>query len=65
MAVVDSHPPHTADSEDTGHYAPDVPVYSAIFPNATAEFPFPEATYVAIGKDFYALSANMPPGTDL
>ncbi|KAJ9093860.1 hypothetical protein QFC21_006233 [Naganishia friedmannii] len=27
-------------------------------------FPFPEATYVAIGKDFYALSANMPAGTD-
>ncbi|KAJ9114075.1 hypothetical protein QFC22_005895 [Naganishia vaughanmartiniae] len=53
-----------ADSEDTGFSVPDVPVYSAIFPNATAAFPFPEATYVAIGKDFYALSANMPAGTD-
>ncbi len=55
----------TADSEDRGYLAPGVQVENATFPAATAAIPYPEATVIGIGKDFYALSANFPDGTPL
>lgn len=35
----------------------------AVFPEATADVPAPEATSISIGNDFYALSGNLPKGT--
>jgi len=53
----------SADSEDRAFIAPDVQVINATFPPPTATIPVPEASYIGIGRDFYALSANFPSGT--
>ncbi|KAJ9121284.1 hypothetical protein QFC24_004620 [Naganishia onofrii] len=52
-----------ADSEDRGYIQPGVAVINSSFPAATTDIPFPEANTVGIGKDFYALSSNLPKGT--
>ncbi|KAJ9094739.1 hypothetical protein QFC21_005897 [Naganishia friedmannii] len=52
-----------ADSEDRGYIQPNVAVINSSFPAATTDIPFPEAHTVGIGKDFYALSSNLPKGT--
>ncbi|ORY31073.1 hypothetical protein BCR39DRAFT_593571 [Naematelia encephala] len=52
-----------ADSEDRGTVDLSVQVENSTFPNVTATVPYPEATLDLIGEDFYALSANLPPGT--
>lgn len=36
---------------------------NATFPAPTAEVPVPEADHIFIGRDFYALSGNLPDGT--
>lgn len=38
-------------------------VMNATFPDPTDAFPQPEAEYIFIGRDFYALSGNLPAGT--
>jgi len=44
---------------------PDVQVIEADFGPVSELVPFPEASVVGIGKDFYALSSNLPKGTML
>lgn len=52
-----------ADSEDHGHVDLSYQVFNETFPAPTADTPAPEADSVAIGRDFYALSGNLPQGT--
>ncbi|CAK9781613.1 hypothetical protein CC85DRAFT_314754 [Cutaneotrichosporon oleaginosum] len=54
-----------ANSEDRATLDLDVAVMDAEFPPPTPAVPAPEASAIRIGRDFYALSANLPPGTDL
>ncbi len=51
------------DTEDATFVDTSYAVYNDTFPPISAEFPYPEASAVGIGKDFYALSANLPEGT--
>jgi len=52
-----------ADSEDRAHLDLCYEVYNSTFPPPTDTVPVPEASSIAIGRDFYALSANLPAGT--
>jgi hypothetical protein len=52
-----------ANSEDRAHVDLAYPVYNATFPAPTADVPVPEADDISIGRDFYALSGNLLPGT--
>jgi hypothetical protein len=40
-----------------------VDVGHAVFPPSSPDFPYPEAERITIGRDWYALSANLPSGT--
>ncbi|KAJ2962019.1 hypothetical protein NQZ79_g2828 [Umbelopsis isabellina] len=51
------------DTEDHSVYTPQYPVVNATFPSATNITPWPEATNVSIGREFYSLSGNLPTGT--
>jgi hypothetical protein len=53
----------TADSEDRAHLDLSYQVMNATFPAPTADVPIPEASVISIGRDFYALSANLLSGT--
>jgi hypothetical protein len=53
-----------ANSEDRGTLDLSVDVMDATFPEPTADVPAPEAEAIKIGRDFYALSGNLPNGTD-
>lgn len=57
--------PFLANSQDHGIIRPDVKVIQADFGPVSELVPFPEANVVGIGKDFYALSSNLPKGTRL
>lgn len=61
--IVDSRSQRKADSEDRTHIDLSLPVGHAKFPKRTPAFPYPEAERVFIGRDWYALSANLPAGT--
>ncbi|KAM0286486.1 hypothetical protein ACHAQH_000912 [Verticillium albo-atrum] len=51
-----------ANSQDCATVDLDVKVMNATFPEPIALFPNPEADYIFIGRDFYALSGNLPAG---
>ncbi|KAK5061444.1 hypothetical protein LTR84_007987 [Exophiala bonariae] len=52
-----------ANSADRATIDLDVKVVNATFPPANPIFPNPEADHIFIGRDFYALSGNLPTGT--
>ncbi|AFR97105.1 hypothetical protein C343_05260 [Cryptococcus neoformans C23] len=52
-----------ANSEDRATLDLSYEVMNATFPAPTAEVPVPEADHIFIGRDFYALSGNLPDGT--
>ncbi|KIR53357.1 hypothetical protein I315_03947 [Cryptococcus gattii Ru294] len=52
-----------ANSEDRATIDLSFEVMNATFPAPTADVPVPEADHIFIGRDFYALSGNLPPGT--
>ncbi|KNX50054.1 hypothetical protein CNBG_9274 [Cryptococcus deuterogattii R265] len=52
-----------ANSEDRATIDLSFEVMNATFPAPTAEVPVPEADHIFIGRDFYALSGNLPAGT--
>ncbi|SPO01599.1 uncharacterized protein DNG_04272 [Cephalotrichum gorgonifer] len=52
-----------ANSEDRGTVDLSVAVMNATFPKPSAQVPNPEADHIFIGRDFYALSGNLPAGT--
>ena len=52
-----------ANTQDRGFVDLSVPVLKSDFPPPTVNVPNPEATRVSIGRDFYALSGNLPAGT--
>ncbi|EAL19064.1 hypothetical protein CNBH1660 [Cryptococcus deneoformans B-3501A] len=52
-----------ANSEDRATIDLSYEVMNATFPAATEEVPVPEADSISIGRDFYALSGNLPDGT--
>lgn len=52
-----------ANTQDRGFIDLSIPVIKSEFPPPTLNVPNPEATRVFIGRDFYALSGNMPAGT--
>ncbi|KAH7411457.1 hypothetical protein BKA64DRAFT_773122 [Cadophora sp. MPI-SDFR-AT-0126] len=52
-----------ANTQDRGFVNLSVPVLKSDFPPPTVNVPNPEATRVSIGRDFYALSGNLPAGT--
>lgn len=51
-------------SEDNAVYDPQFQYVNATFPPKTTIRPWPEATNISIGRDFYLLSGNLLPGTD-
>ena len=53
----------TANSQDRGFVDTNVQVFNATFPPPTANVPNPEASRIQIGRDYYALSGNLPKGT--
>jgi len=54
-----------ANSEDRAHLQLDAPGSNVTFPPPTDALPYPEATSIGIGEQFYALSANLPNGTPM
>lgn len=52
-----------ANSQDRAYIDRNVQVLNATFPPPTANVPNPEASRIQIGRDFYALSGNLPEGT--
>ncbi|KAH8602060.1 hypothetical protein B0O99DRAFT_499955 [Bisporella sp. PMI_857] len=54
-----------ANTQDRGFIDLSIPVIKSEFPPPTVNVPNPEATRVSIGRDFYALSGNLPAGTSL
>ena len=52
-----------ANSEDRATVDLGVAVMNATFPAPSREKPNPEADHISIGRDFYALSGNLPAGT--
>jgi hypothetical protein len=52
-------------SEDFGRLNLNVEIGNASYPNATASTPYPQASAVTIGRDWYALSSNFPSDTKL
>lgn len=52
-------------SEDFGRLNAQVTIGNASYPNATASTPYPQASAVSIGRDWYALSGNFPSDTKL
>ncbi|KAL1882170.1 hypothetical protein Daus18300_000655 [Diaporthe australafricana] len=52
-----------ANSQDRATLDLSVPVMNATFPEPTDAVPQPEAESIFIGRDFYALSGNLPAGT--
>ncbi|GMK56154.1 hypothetical protein CspeluHIS016_0212100 [Cutaneotrichosporon spelunceum] len=52
-----------ANSEDRATLDLSVEIMQAEFPAPTPDVPAPEADHIAIGRDFYALSGNLPEGT--
>ncbi len=52
-----------AGSEDRATVDLQFEVINATFPAPTTTVPNPEAAHISIGRDFYALSGNLPPGT--
>ncbi|KAJ9118457.1 hypothetical protein QFC24_006103 [Naganishia onofrii] len=53
-----------ANSQDHGFLAPNVQVVNLTFPEPTQLVPQPEAAHIAIGRDWYRLSGNLPEGTE-
>jgi hypothetical protein len=58
-------PLHLANSEDRGLLELNQQVANVTFPAPTPLVPYPEAEHIGIGRDFYALSQNLPDGTTL
>ncbi|KAL2287965.1 hypothetical protein FJTKL_04724 [Diaporthe vaccinii] len=54
-----------ANSQDRATLDLSVQVMKATFPDPTEAVPQPEADSILIGRDFYALSGNLPAGTSL
>ncbi|KAF7551869.1 hypothetical protein G7Z17_g4714 [Cylindrodendrum hubeiense] len=52
-----------ANSQDRSSVDLNVEVMNSTFPEPTENVPNPEANHVFIGRDFYALSGNLPSGT--
>lgn len=52
-------------SEDFGRLNSQVAIGNALYPNATASTPYPQASAVTIGRDWYALASNFPSDTKL
>lgn len=52
-----------ANSEDRASVNLSVKVMNATFPAPTENVPNPEADHIFLGRDFYALSGNLPRGT--
>lgn len=52
-------------SEDYGRLNANVQIGNASYPNATASTPYPQASAVSIGRDWYALAGNLPSDTKL
>uniref|UniRef100_A0A0D2XRG6 Beta-glucuronidase C-terminal domain-containing protein n=1 Tax=Fusarium oxysporum (strain Fo5176) TaxID=660025 RepID=A0A0D2XRG6_FUSOF len=53
-----------ANSQDRGTVDLRVKVMNATFPKPSPDIPNPEADHIYIGRDFYALSGNLPMGTE-
>ncbi|KAH6873462.1 hypothetical protein B0T10DRAFT_416446 [Thelonectria olida] len=52
-----------ANSQDRASVDLNVKVMNSTFPPPSKNVPNPEADHIFIGRDFYALSGNLPPGT--
>ncbi|KAF4963182.1 hypothetical protein FSARC_8760 [Fusarium sarcochroum] len=52
-----------ANSQDRATIDLNVKVINSTFPESTDNVPNPEADHIFIGRDFYALSGNLPTGT--
>ncbi|KAJ3525242.1 hypothetical protein NM208_g11724 [Fusarium decemcellulare] len=52
-----------ANSQDRSTVDLGIKIMNSTFPEPTENVPNPEADHNFIGRDFYALSANLPPGT--
>lgn len=52
-----------ANSQDRASVDLNAKVMNSTFPEPTKNVPNPEADHIFIGRDFYALSGNLPPGT--
>lgn len=50
-------------TEDRTRVVLNVPVWDRSIPPPTDQIPYHEANAVTVGRDFYALSSNLPPGT--
>jgi hypothetical protein len=51
-------------TEDNANFDPQLKYVNDTFPPKTAIKPWPEASKISIGRDFYLLSGNLPAGTD-
>lgn len=66
LAIRTGQPPSIrvgGNTEDHSLYAPQYPVVNDTFPPATNITPWPEATNISVGREFYSLSGNFPAGT--
>ncbi|KAG5638578.1 hypothetical protein H0H81_011798 [Sphagnurus paluster] len=52
-----------ADSEDHTFFRSDVDFQEAVFPDPTANTPYPEAASLVVGDSYYATTRFLPPGT--
>ncbi|GBE78909.1 predicted protein [Sparassis crispa] len=54
-----------ADSEDHTVWSPTMTVNQDLFPPSNAITPYPEATYITVGNEYYTLSRWLPAGTHM
>ena len=54
-----------ADSEDHSFWSPTVTINEDLFPPPNTITPFPEATQITVGDEYYALSRFLPSGTHM
>ncbi|TDL25597.1 glycoside hydrolase family 79 protein, partial [Rickenella mellea] len=52
-----------ANSEDHTNFNPNVQFSQAIFPAFTAQTPYPEASSIVVGNQYYQIASHLPPGT--
>lgn len=66
FAEITGQPPRIrvgADSEDHTTWSPTVTINEDQFPTSNSITPYPEATSIVVGNEYYTLSRFLPPGT--
>ncbi|KAI5118995.1 hypothetical protein M0805_004405 [Coniferiporia weirii] len=54
-----------ADSEDHTNFNSDIQLSETIFPAITASVPYPEASNITVGENYYKLASRLPRGTQV